>query len=385
MEHIYLIGQSGSGKSTLIKEQLLNDIDNGDGVIYLDPHGTDIDDLLPYLPAKRRNDVVLFDPSDHDHPIAWNPLEIDGPIALITSAFERGLKDASGYSSLSTPTMSLYIRASIYALTEAGEPLTGLPFILMSVRYRNQILEKVHDPLIKRFWRDFERLTTKEKRAEITSTYNKAFALILDHRIRNILGQRKSAFAISEILSGKILLARFPQGQLGFEQIRVLGILLLSQIHLAAMANAATVPTRIYIDECHTFDGAILAEMLTGIRKYNVGITLAHQNLDQLSTELRAAILGNVSRKYVFRVSMKDARDLNEHLGPDNVRTELYKLPPYHARCFHGTKITETKIQPSEHPTFPTHPKKIRSNMRRNYARPARSVRREIDHFINAA
>lgn len=382
MEHIYIIGQSGCGKSTLIKDQLLTDIHNGHGVLYLDPHGTDTDDLLPYIPPSRRHDVVLFDPSDHDHPIAWNPLEIDGHIALITSAFERGIKDAVGYGSAATPTMSLYIRSAIYALIEAGEPLTGLPFILTSARYRDRIVGKVQDPLIKRFWSDFAPLTPKEKRQEVASTYNKALALILDHRIRNIIGQRSSAFHIGEVLAGKILLARLPQGSLGIEQVRVLGILLLSQLHLAAMANRASVPTRVYIDEAHTFDGVVLAEMLAGIRKQNVGLTIAHQNLDQISTELRAAILGNVSHKYIFRVSRKDDQIINEDFRPPHSRIELFQLPLYHARVFSGTHQDTHDVLPLTWPTYPKTAAAIRSNMRRNYARPATKVRSEIDHFI---
>ena len=178
-----------------------------------------------------------------DHPIAWNPLEIKGPIALITSAFERAIKDAAGYAKASTPVMSLYIRNSLYALIAAGEPLIGLPFLLTSSGYRERVLSQVNDPLVKRFWRDFEKLTDRDKRQEVASTYNKAYALILDTRIRNVLGQAKAAFPCSDVLSGKILLARLPQGRLGFEQVRVLGLLLLSQLHLQALGGTRRGPS----------------------------------------------------------------------------------------------------------------------------------------------
>lgn len=385
MEHIYLVGQSGSGKSTLIKNLILENIHDGHGVFYLDPHGSDIDELLPLIPYRRRKDVILFDPSEEDYPIGWNPLEIDGPIALITSAFERAIKDAAGYGKAATPVMSLYIRNSLYALIAAGEPLIGLPFLLTSSRYRERVLNQVTDPLVRRFWRDFEELSDRDKRQEVASTYNKAFALILDSRIRNVLGQAKSRFSMKDVLSGKIVLARLPQGRLGFEQVRVLGLLLLSQLHLQALAQEASVPAHVYLDEAHAFDGSTLTEMLSGIRKQGVSITIAHQNLAQLSRELKAAILGNCAQKYIFRVSMADAKELNERLGPDNVRTELYKLPPFTARRFAGVNLTEELICPLEYPADERISRMIRSNMRRNYARPGISTQKGIDRFINMA
>lgn len=385
MEHIYIAGQSGSGKSTLIKNLILDNIHAGHGVFYLDPHGRDIDELLAYIPYRRRTDVILFDPSDEDYPIAWNPLEIAGPVALVTSAFERAIKDAAGYARAATPVMSLYIRNSLFALIAAGEPLTGLPFLLTSSRYRSRVLEQVSDPLVKRFWRDFEALTDRDKRQEVASTYNKALALILDPRIRNVLGQARSRFSMRDVLSGKIVLARLPQGRLGFEQVRVLGILLLSQLHLQALAEPAQVPVHVYLDEAHTFDGGTLSEMLSGIRKQGVSITLAHQNLAQLSRELKAAILGNCAQKYIFRVSMADAQELNERLGPDNVRTELYKLPAHTARRFAGLSIIEEKVCPPDHPVDGRVPRLIRSHMRRNYSRPGITVGREISRYIDMA
>lgn len=385
MEHIYIAGQSGSGKSTLIKKLILENVHDGHGVFYVDPHGSDIDELLPYIPYRRRTDVILFDPSDEDYPIAWNPLEIDGPVALITSAFERAIKDAAGYSRASTPVMSLYIRNSLYALIAAGEPLTGLPFLLTSSRYRERVLKQVTDPLVKRFWSDFEGLSDREKRQEVASTYNKAYALILDCRIRNVLGQARSRFSMKDLLAGRIVLARLPQGRLGFEQVRVLGLLLLSQLHLQALAKPAAVPTHVYLDEAHTFDGGTLTEMLSGIRKQGVSITLAHQNLAQLSRELKAAILGNCAQKYIFRVSMADAQELNERLGPDNVRTELFKLPSYTARCFAGLSTTEVTVEPLRDLADERIPQLVRSNMRRNYSRPGISVRWEINRYIDIA
>lgn len=384
MEHIYIVGQSGTGKSTMMKDMMLSDIQKGHGVLYIDPHGPDTDDLLQYIPYERRNDVVLFDPSDTEYTMAWNPLEINGHIAVITSTIERAIKDNSGYQDIGTPTMSLYIRATVAALLEAGEPLTGMSFMLTSPRYRLQVLDKVHDPLIKRFWSDFELLTPKDKRQEIASTYNKAFSMILDQRVRNIITQKKSLFSPREALSGKIILARLPQGQLGFEQVRMLGLLILSQLHLAALSHPATVPTHVYLDEVHTFEGGTLAEMLTGIRKYGVGLTMAHQNLSQLSPRLLTTVLGNTAKKYIFRVSLPDAERLNEHQGPDNYHYELNKLPRFLARLFDGEATEEVPVAFNWEADKRV-PRTVRANMRRNFSRPAKTVTKELNRFIQSS
>ena len=367
-----------------MKDMMLKNIHNGHGILYIDPHGSDTDDLLQYIPYERRNDVILFDPSDAEHPMAWNPLEINGHIAVITSTIERAIKDNSGYHDTGTPTMSLYIRSTICALLEAGEPITGISFMLTSPKYRLKVLEKVQDPLIKRFWFDFETLNTKDKRQEVASTYNKAFSLILDQRIRNIITQKKSMFAPRDALSGKIILARLPQGQLGFEQVRMLGLLILSQFHLSALAHPATVPTHVYLDEVHTFDGGTLGEMLTGIRKYGVSLTMAHQNLSQLSPKLLTTILGNTGQKYIFRVSMADSKLLNEHQGPDNINAELYELPLYVARRFEGEKLKDIPVSFDWKPDQRV-PRTVWSNMRRNYCRPSEAVTAELNRFIQSA
>lgn len=386
MEHVYAIGQSGSGKSTLLRNRMLSNIYDGLGVFYFDPHGADTDTLLPLIPRDRANEVILFDPSDAEHPIPLNALEFNGHIAVVTSAIERAIKDNIGYADTSTPTMSLYIRNTIMALLEAGEPMTGMSFMLTSARYREKVLKRVRDPLINRFWSDFDILTTKEKRQEVASTYNKTFAMILDKRIRNIIGQRKSTFFPREVLDGKIVLARMPQGRLGFEQVRMLGILLLSQIHLAAMAKPATVPAHLYLDEVHTLDGGTLREMLTGIRKYGVSIASAHQHLDQISPELQAALLGNCTERYVFRVSKRDAEVLNDHEGPDNVNTDLHRLPPFEARLFHTTyRPRKFTVEHENWPIDEKVPRIVRSNMYRNYARSEHVVHAEIDRFIEDA
>lgn len=380
MAHIYLIGASGSGKSTLLKQQFLDAIATGAGAIFIDPHGHDTDELLSRIPPDRVADVILFDPSDYRYPIAWNPLASSAPTARIAAALETAIKDASGYGKVATPTMRLYLLAAVSALIEANEPLLGLPFMFTAPTYRERVLKEIGDPLITRFWRDFETLSVRDKRQETNSSYNKAFAILLDRRIRHILGQTKTAFHVSDALDGKIILARLPQGQLGLENVKVLGILLLTQFHLAALARTNTLPVHVFIDECHAFDSETMAEMLSGIRKYHVTLHLAHQYLAQLRPALRDAILGNSAEKYIFRVSRKDAEVLNDHLGPDNLSADLFALPNFTARL----EKTEVKIQPLE-PGNQKTAAKIRSNMRRNYARPHAILVKETDRYITEA
>ncbi len=382
MAHTLIIGQSGMGKTTLLQEKILTDISNGKGVFYIDPNGSD--DLLKYIPKNRKKDVILFDPSDYKNPIAWNPLQSSGHIALITSAIERGIKDAAGYSNTSTPTMSLYIRNCLYALIEANQPLLGMPLLLVSEVYRERVLKKVSDPLVKMFWQEFEKLPGKERRQDISSTYNKAYSLILDTRLRYIFGQTESAFQMSDVLKGKIFIARLPQGELGIEQVQLLGHLLLAQFHLSALSQPGEVS--LYIDDVHLFDGGTLCEMLASILDFGVSITLAHQFLDQLSPKFKASILANTAEKYVFKVSMKDSKELNEYLREDNTRKKLYELPLYQARKFPFSQrdMFNEGSEPLEDdwPVDEAVPGYILNNMHCNYARRETLVSKEVNGLI---
>lgn len=383
MAHRYIIGNSGSGKSTLLKQFMLEQIQHG--LFFIDPHGHDADDFIQLIPETERGRILLFDPSDSEFPIPWNPLTDieEDERAFVASVLVDSIKDAWGYSNVSTPTMDQYLFNTTYALIEANQPLTGMKFMLTSPRYRKRVLRKVTDPIIKDFWDDFETLPEKDKRDTTRSTLNKIGAILSDSRIRNSIGQSKTRLVFKDIVnSNVILIARLPQGQLGIGKVKLIGSLLLTQFHLAALSRETSEPFNVYIDEVHNFFGATLTEMLSGIRKFNVDITLVHQYLDQLTPKQQAAILGNVSTKILFRVSGGDAKKLNDLVGTNNLLSDLNVLPPHNARIVTDGKIEEHYLEDLLPERDPDALAEVIARNRRNYARPREKVEAYIRRFI---
>lgn len=332
MAHRYILGQSQTGKSTLQKQYILDAINNGDGVFFLDPHGADTDDLLQYIPRKRRKDVYIFDPSREDV-LSWNPLTDVSNIPYTTSTLIDAIKDAWGYSDIATPVMDMYLYFSIAALIEANQTLLGLPYLLTSPDYRERVLKRVSDEVIVSFWLSFNAMSLKDQRQEVSSTLNKALMLIADNRVRRLLAIPQSSFRIPDVLDGKIFFARLPQGKLSIGRVKILGSILLSQFHQAALSRETTKPFHFFLDECHNWAPSVVKEMLTGILKFNCHVNLAHQYIDQLDKGYFTAIMGNCSEKVIFRVSEDDAEQL---YGPDkkNGPVRMDKFENYRARVF---------------------------------------------------
>ncbi len=166
--HTLIIGQAGMGKTDLLFEHILQEAADGGGLFFLDPAGHNI---LPFLPRDRWSDVIVFDPTDWQHPVAWNPLQTDAHPSLIASSIENAIKDSVGYTATPSPLMGQYIRACVYTLVQAGEPFIGFPYLLTSQPYRDRVLPKVTDKYVADFWRAFEGLSDKDKKFEVGSTY----------------------------------------------------------------------------------------------------------------------------------------------------------------------------------------------------------------------
>ena len=335
-QHRYILGKTGVGKSTLMLSLMLEDIAAGDGLFYIDPHGQDADRLLEYIPERRRRDVILFDPSDIRQPQPINVLAGVAPDwrPFIASSVVDTFKSVWGYDGLATPVLDQVLYNSTAALLEApNATLFGIWRLLTDELYRTTILEHVADPVVRGFWeREFAVLTPRERREMTRSTLNKIGMLMADPRIRATFGQARSAIDLPGVLQGKIMIARLPQGRLGLSKTRVLGSILLARLHAAALAQPPSTRFHIYLDECHHFGTATLIEMLSGIRKFGVSLTLCHQYLDQLPLPLRQAVLGSVGTKIVFRVGLADAETLKHELPVNSVMSSVAETPPFQAR-----------------------------------------------------
>lgn len=352
----------------------MDDIKAGYGVCYIDPHGYDTDRLLNYIPPNRRADTTVFDPSQYA--IQWNPLITDN-IPLTASTYDTSIRVAYNFADMSTARMSGVLYNSLVALIEAKQPMFGLFLILDSQKYRDHILPLVHNEVVKRFWLRFSSLPLKQQQEMVESTYNKIQALMADPRISDMSGTR-DVLDIKDKVKDKVLFLRLPQGQLGVEKVKLLGNLLLTQIHQACLGRDTTVPYSLYIDECHTFAPHIIKEMLSGIRKFNVEVTVIHQYTSQLERELRDSLRANADQ-YIFRVSPEDALTLPK---PRNMDVQLWEQAPFEYTHFEGMGYQRHQTSPLSHQVYDASARIIGSNIRRNLVAPATTeIQNLLDKF----
>lgn len=318
LQHTWIIGASGSGKSNLLLNMILQDIVAGEGIAVLDPHGDLIDDILGQVPEGRRKDIVLFDPSDTGYPVGFNILSAGSDLekTLIASDLVgvfRRLSSSFG------DTMGTVLGNAVLALLESteGGTLLDLRRFLVDDRFRREFLETVSDEEIHFFWtREYPLIGSRS----IGPILTRLDTFLRPKIIRHIVGQKDGKLHLGEVMQErKVFLARLPQGLIGEENAYLLGSLLLGKFQELALARQelskeARTPFFLYADEFQNFITPSLESLLTGARKYGLGLTLAHQTLAQLSSlpKVESALFGNAHTRIVFRVGEQDARKLSE-------------------------------------------------------------------------
>jgi predicted DNA-binding transcriptional regulator AlpA len=319
VRHMHVIGASGSGKSTLLLNMIVQDIQNGEGLAVLDPHGDLIDQILGHIPEERAADVVLLDPSDDGYPIGFNILSAH-------SELERNLLASdlvSVFRRLSTSfgdQMNTVLANAIMAFLESSEggTLSDLRRFLVEPGFRARFLQSVGDPEIIYYWeREFPLLTGKPQGPILT----RLDTFLRPKVIRHMVGQKENRIDFAAIMNGrKILLAKLAQGLIGEENSYLLGTLIVSKLNQMAMSrqNMAAADRKhfyLYIDEFHNFVTPSMAAILAGARKYNLGLILAHQELHQLSnrdSDVASAVISNPYTRVCFRLGDFDAKKLEE-------------------------------------------------------------------------
>jgi hypothetical protein len=246
------------------------------------------------------------------------------------------------------------------------------------------VLSHVQDPAIRDFWEtDFEtHMPEREQRERTLSTLNKIGALIADPAIRNSIGQSKTAIDFRDILDRRqIFIARIPQGELGIEKSSLIGALLLSNFHLTALHRKDRTPFHLYLDEFQNFGNDTVIQMLSGIRKFGISLTIACQYLDQLSPALKSALLGTVGTMLAFRTGALDAETLTPEFALNRDDTPLAALPAFraYARTDH---TTELRMPPMSDTGRPKLARKIRDRCRSQYALPRPVIDERITRFI---
>ena len=317
LRHCYIIGASGAGKSTLLLSMACQDIEAGNGFAVLDPHGDLIEDILSWIPEERAGDVIIFDPADGDFPVGFNILSAHSELErqLLSSdlvAVFRRLSTSFGDQMLTV------LGNAILAFLESNEggTLLDLRRFLLDKDFRAQFLKTVRDPEVISYWRQDFPLLKGSPHAPILTRLN---TFLRPRLIRNMVTQKDDRLDMRAIMDGrKILLAKLSQGAIGEENSHLLGSLLVAKIAQAAMSRQnepehRRVPFFLYIDEFHHFVTPSVAAILSGARKYALGLTLAHQDMRQLksrSEDVASAVLANACTRIVFRVSDQDARAL---------------------------------------------------------------------------
>jgi hypothetical protein len=335
--HMYIIGKTGMGKSTLLENMAIQDIQNGEGLAFIDPHGGTADKLLDYIPKSRINDVVYFAPFDLDQPIAFNVMEDVGydkrhlVVSGLMATFKKIWVDAW------SARMEYILSNTLLALLEyPGATLLSVNRMYTDKGYRKKVVENVKDPVVKDFWiKEFANYGDRYTQEATPAIQNKIGQFTSNPLIRNIIGQPKSSFDIRDLMDRKkILIINLSKGQVGETNMRLLGSMLTTRIFLGAMSRADLSGDDInklpnfyfYVDEFQNFANDTFAEILSEARKYKLNLIIAHQYVEQMEEQVRAAVFGNVGTTVAFRVGPFDAETLETIFMPEFVKDDLVNL-----------------------------------------------------------
>jgi hypothetical protein len=344
--HLRICGPTGTGKTTLIAGQILSDAAAGRGVVFIDPKGDAVTDIIARLPEQVAGKVVLFDPEDRGAPPCLNVLQGDGSgtdtdviIDNVTGIFRRIFAASWG------PRTDDIFRAACLTLLGSVPPGSGLvtladiPALLGDDAYRHRLTAGIRDPVLKGFWDWYEQLSLPTRAHAVGPLMNKLRAFLLRKFARQAIAAGPSTFDMAAVLDhGGLCLARLPKGILGEETAQLVGSFIVARTWQAASRRARIPQTArpdagLYIDEAQNFLNLPypLEDMLAEARAYRLAVTMAHQNLAQLPPDLRQGISANARSQVIFSVSPEDARDLERHTAPVLTAHDLSHLGPWQA------------------------------------------------------
>ncbi len=396
--HLYMIGQTGTGKSTLIQELARQDIEAGEGLAVIDPHGDLAEALLGLVPVERRQDVIYFNPGDVSRPLGLNMLEYDPNfpeqktfianelIAIFDKLYD--LKTTGG------PMFEQYMRNAVMLVMDdpaSGNTLLEIPRVLADKEFRKLKLSRTTNMVVKNFWEmEAEKAGGEAALANMVPYITSKMNLFIANDImRPIIAQEKSAFNFRTIMDRrKILLVNLTKGRLGELNSSLLGLILVGKLLLAALSRTdAAEEDRpdfyLYLDEFQNFATPSIATILSEARKYRLDLTLAHQFVGQLTDEIKGAVFGNVGSIASFRVGVEDAEVLEHQFAPTFAASDLINLDNgnVYARLMAGGKTTAPFSFSITYPPKAGDPRtaeQIRQWSSATYGRPREGVEAEI-------
>ncbi|MBU0596973.1 type IV secretion system DNA-binding domain-containing protein [Patescibacteria group bacterium] len=336
--HMYVIGKTGMGKTTMLENMVLYDIYAGHGVGIVDPHGDFAEKILNFIPPKRINDVIYFNPADVENPIGFNVLEVktEEQKYLVASGLMSIFKKI--WIDMWSSRMEYILNNTLLALLDyPGSTLLGINRLLADKKYRKRVVSSLKDPIIKAFWQDeFAAYNDRYAQEAVAPIQNKIGQFLSASVIRNMVAQVKSTINVREIMDGnKILVMNLSKGRIGEDNSRLLGGMLISKIQLAAMERVDTPEADrkdffLYVDEFQNFATSSFANILSEARKYRLSLIMAHQYVAQLDEEVGDAVFGNVGSMVSFRVGAADAEVLAKEFAPRFTEEDLVNLSKFH-------------------------------------------------------
>lgn len=342
---MYLLGKTGMGKSTTIENMVVSDIRAGNGIGLVDPHGDLAEKILDFIPSARANDVVYFNPSDSEWPIAFNILEtVDAEHKHLVASGMMGVFKKL-WPDVWSARMEYILNNTILALLDyPNATMLGINRMLSDKDFRKKVISKIKDPVVKLFWvEEFSKYHDRFATEAIAPIQNKVGQFLSASIIRNIVGQVKSTIDLRKIMDeGKILIINLAKGKIGEDNSKLLGGLIVTRLQIAAMERV-DIPEEqrrdfyLYVDEFQNFATESFANILSEARKYRLNLIIAHQYIGQLidekSTKIRDAVFGNVGTIVTFRIGAQDAEFLVKEFEPDFTEQDLVNLTKYDVYC----------------------------------------------------
>jgi hypothetical protein len=347
LRHMYTIGQTGTGKTTFLKNMIIQDIENGEGLCFIDPHGVDVQEILSRIPKERYDDVIYFDPAYTPRPMGLNMLEYDPRFPeqktfVVDEMFKIFKKLYGDVPEAFGPIFEQYFRnATLLVLEdpETGSTLMDISRVLADDDFRALKLSRSRNSIVNHFWEDIaENVRGEGDLRNVVPYITSKFDIFIANEImRPIVGQQRSAFNFKDIMDNKkILLVNLSKGRLGDLNANLLGLVMVGKIMMTALARTDYLHLNppnfyLYIDEFQNVTTNTIATILSEARKFRLSLTIAHQYIDQLTPEIKNSVFGNVGTLATFRVGSNDAEYLAKQYAPVFDANDMVRLDNFHA------------------------------------------------------
>jgi hypothetical protein len=365
-KHMYIIGRTGSGKSVLMENMAIQDIINGEGVCVVDPHGDLIEHILPHIPKERAEDVILFEPFDLERPMGLNILEVkseeqkDFAVQEMISIFYKLVTDPAMLGPMFEHNMR---NAMLTLMADEEHPgtIADIPRIFTDMEFQKYKVSKVKDLVVRNFWEKEMAKTSDFHKSEMLGyLISKVGRFVENSMIRNIIGQSKSGFDFRDVMDNKkILLVNLAKGKTGEINAKLLGLMIVSKLQMAALSRT-DIPNEddrkdfyLYVDEFQNFITDAFSSILSEARKYHLNLIIAHQYLGQLeqgagaagagSKDVRDAVFGNVGTEISFRIGVEDAEVMAKEYAPVFNEFDLVNIDRFNAYVKLMVKGTASK------------------------------------------